>query len=288
MKPFIVDSHTHIQFSAYDEDRKEVLDRALEQNIWTINSGSNSVNSEAAVKLAESYEAGVYATVGIHPSHAAPLRQGFAGQGDEINEDSGSESFNKEKMTRLAASKKVVAIGECGLEYFREYDAKSQKELFTEHINFAYEVKKPLVIHCREAYADTYDILLANKDILSERGGLMHFFSGSVEDMAKFLDLGFYFSFGGAITFPSKVPASQSLEPGRTNFERLLRALPMDRILLETDAPYVAPQPYRGKRNEPAYIVEVARKVAEMKGITMEEAASATTDNALRLFAIEA
>jgi len=272
MKPIYFDVHTHLQFSAYDNDRAEVFNRAFNENIWMINSGSNSRNSEDAVKLAEKYERGIYATIGIHPSHAGP-------DNTEISEESGTEIFDEKKMTDLAMSPKVVAVGECGLEYFREYDASSQKRLFEEHVIFAGKIKKPLVIHCREAYGDTYDILVSHRNILNEKGGVMHFFSGTHEEAKKFLELGFYFSFGGAITFPKKKEGA--------DFELLVKELPIDRILLETDAPYVAPVPYRGKRNEPSYVTEVAKKAAEIRGISIEELAEATTANALRIFAIE-
>ena len=259
MKPLLIDSHTHIQFSAYDEDRNEVIDRTLKQNIWIINSGSNSHNSENAVLLAEKYENGVYATIGVHPSE--------------------TEVFDEQKMIELALSPKVVAIGECGLEYIHEYNAEAQKALFESQIIFADKTKKPLVIHCREAYEDAYQILFSHKNILNERGGLMHFFSGTIDEAKKFLNLGFYFSFGGAITFPKKLNGA--------DFEELLKMLPLDRILLETDAPYVAPVPYRGKRNESIYITEVAKKAAEIKGMAIEKISEATTENAMRIFAIQ-
>jgi TatD DNase family protein len=278
MNPFLIDSHTHLQFSAYDNDRAEVLDRAFNENIWIINSGSNSQNSEDAVRLAEKYEKGVYATIGIHPSHALSAKA--LAKADFLTEESGSENFDEEKMMKLAASPKVVAVGECGLEYFREYNAEAQKKLFAEHIIFANKIKKPLTIHCREAYGDTYDILSAHKEILNERGGLMHFFSGTLTEARKFLDLGYYFSFGGAITLPKKA--------GGADFEELIRELPFDRILCETDAPFVSPVPYRGRRNEPSYVIEVAKKMAEIRGITLDEVAKQTTENAMRLFAIEA
>lgn len=237
-----------------------------------INSGSNSENSEDAVRLAEKYEKGVYATIGIHPSHAGH-------ETTEIGEDFGTEKFDEDKMTELSLSPKVVGIGECGLEYFREYDVLSQKELFEKHIFFAHKIDKPIVIHCREAYSDTYDILLSNKSILHKRGGLMHFFSGTLEEAKKFLDLGFYFSFGGALTFPKK--------PQGADFSTLLKEIPFDKIIFETDAPYVAPVPHRGERNEPVYVIETIKKAAEIRNMSVEEVGTAATFNTCRLFAIE-
>lgn len=270
-KPKFIDSHAHVQFSAYDEDREEIIKKAFAVGVWMINSGSNSKNSADAVKLAERYDQGVYATIGIHPSHAGK-------ETTEITEYSGTEAFDENKMTKLAISPKVLAVGECGLEYFREFDAASQKKLFEEHINFARKIDKPLVIHCRNAYRDVYNILRANKNLLNKRGGVMHFFSGSADEAREFLDIGFNFSFGGAITFPKKSKGA--------DLKGLAEALPLERILLETDAPYVSPVPYRGKRNEPAYIVETAKRLAEIKKIPLEDVIAATTENTRRIFAI--
>ena len=269
--PKLVDSHAHMQFADYDEDRAQVIQRALDEGIWIVNAGSNLENSKSAIKLADEYEDGVYATVGIHPSEA-------------------EEGFNKEKMRLLASHPKCVAIGECGLEYssrvrlaeigFSEMDNKeAQAELFTHHINLSHETNKPLVIHCRDAYEDLYEILKRSEGLLiKNRPALMHFFSGTTADAEKFLKLGCIFSFGGAVTFPPK--------PNQTDFISLIKMLPMQAIVLETDCPYVAPEPFRGKRNEPSYITYVAEKIAEIKGVSLQEITEQTTENALKFFAI--
>ncbi len=269
--PKLVDAHAHMQFADYNEDRAQVIQRALDVGIWIINAGSNLENSKEAIRIAEEYEKGVYATVGIHPSEAG-------------------EGFNKEKMRLLASHPKCVAIGECGLEYpsrvrlaeigFSEIDNKeAQAELFTHHINLSHETEKPLVIHCRDAYEDLYEILKKNEGLLIKNcPALMHFFSGSVEDAEKFLELGCIFSFGGAVTFP--------LKPNQTDFTSLIKILPMQAIVLETDCPYVSPEPFRGKRNEPLYITYVAEKIAEIKGVSLQEIAEQITENAIRFFAI--
>jgi TatD DNase family protein len=299
-----------MQFSSYDEDRSLVIQRALDAGIWMVNSGSNSITSEGAVKLAEKYKDGVYATVGIHPSHTTnnsqptthnsqlsknnpttnsqqlihnsqPIDQNL--QKEELGEDSGVEDFDKEKMRALAAHPKCVAIGECGLEYFSddisEAEKEGQREMFVSHINLSYEINKPLVIHCRNAYRDTADVLQENADkLITGRPGLMHFFSGTEDEAREFLEMGFVFSFGGATTFPYK--------PGRTDFASVIRMLPLRAILLETDCPYVAPAPFRGKRNEPLYVTEIAKKVAEIRDVSLSQLAEVTTDNAMKLFAI--
>jgi len=269
--PKLVDSHAHMQFTDYDEDRAQVIQRALDNGIWIVNAGSNLENSKIAIKLADEYKDGVYTTVGIHPSEV-------------------EEGFNKEKMRLMALHPKCVAIGECGLEYtsrvrlaeigFSEIDNKeAQAELFIHHINLSHETSKPLVIHCRDAYEDLYEILKRNENLLiKDRPALMHFFSGNIAEAEKFLELGCIFSFGGAATFPPK--------PNQTDFISLIKILPMQAIVLETDCPYVAPEPFRGKRNEPSYITYVAEKIAEIKGISLQEIAEQTTENALKFFAI--
>ena len=269
--PKLVDVHAHMQFADYNEDRIQVIQQAIDAGIWIINAGSNLENSKEGIKLAEEYEQGVYTTVGIHPNESG-------------------EGFNKEKMRLLALHPKCVAIGECGLEYssrarlaeigFSEIDNKeAQAELFTHHINLSHETKKPLVIHCRDAYKDLYEILKENENsLIKNRPALMHFFSGSVVEAENFLELGCVFSFGGAVTFPPK--------PNQTDFTSLIKILPMQAIVLETDSPYVSPEPFRGKRNKPSYITYVAEKIAEIKGVNLQEVEEQTTKNALNFFAI--
>lgn len=273
MNPTLIDAHTHIQFSAYDSDREEAIKRSLDKGIWMINSGSNSINSTSAVMLAEKYEEGVYATVGLHPSHAGEPTEA-------ITEDSGYEVFDYEAMKRLAFNDKVVGVGECGFDFFRRdrsYE-ENQREVFVAQIMLAEEVKKPVVIHCREAYKETYEVLSANRSRLLNDAGIMHFYSGTKEDAGKFLDLGFSFTFGGAITLPKKADGA--------DFAELLRYLPKERIMFETDAPYVAPIAYRGKRNEPAYVEEVALAAAEILGMSFDEARLMATENTRRVFGI--
>jgi len=190
----------------------------------------------------------------------------------------------------LAKDAKVVAIGECGLDYYRIMNHESriteelktqQKETFRKQIALAREVKKPLMIHCRNAYEDLLTILREEK--ADEIGGDIHFFAGEWDIAKQFLDLGFYLSFTGVITFPPRRPRLAG-EAGANQYDEVVKKAPLDRIMIETDAPYVTPVPYRGKRNEPLYVEEVARRIAEIKGITLDEAARATAENAIRLF----
>ncbi|KKT64087.1 MAG: Hydrolase, TatD family [Candidatus Giovannonibacteria bacterium GW2011_GWA1_44_29] len=256
MKPRLVDVHTHAQFAEFENDRDAVIRRALGAGVWMINVGTDQHVSEAAVDLAHRYKSGVFATVGLHPT--------------DINDE-----FDYDFYRKLAENFKIVAIGECGLDYFRltPKTKEKQKEIFIKHILLAREVKKPLMIHCREAFVDLIAILKENFGGRSISPGICHFFSGTIEDAQKLMDLGFSFSFGGVITFARE-------------YEKLIKFIPLDHILLETDAPYVAPIPHRGKRNEPSYIEEVAKKISKILGKDFDEIAEITTKNAIKIFGL--
>jgi TatD DNase family protein len=177
----------------------------------------------------------------------------------------------------MAEDEKVVAIGECGLDYFRltEETKALQQKVFKEHIKLASEIGKPLMIHCRNAFPDLISILQTTDHKLPAIPGIIHFMTGTKEDARELLALGFSFSFGGVLTFAR-------------DYDEVVRSIPLERILLETDAPYVAPAPYRGKRNEPAYVMESAKKIAEIKDVPFEDVARVTTENAVRMFGIDA
>jgi len=267
-----IDAHTHAQFAIFDADRAEVLKRAKEADIWMINAGTQRSTSEAAIRLAEENKEGVFATVGLHPIHTGPSFHDADESGDKDVSERG-EKFDREAMEKLARHPKVVGIGECGLDYFRVTEGElkeKQKNAFREQIALAEEVKKPIIIHCREAFEDLIATLKENRP---SRPGVVHFFTGSIEDARALLDLSFYFTFGGVITFAR-------------SYDEVLGIIPADRILSETDAPYVAPVPYRGKRNEPAYVVEVVKKLAEIKGLPLEEMKEIIWNNAKTVFSI--
>ncbi len=272
----LIDIHAHVNFNAFRDDGDAVVSRALADGIGMILVGSQYDTSLRAVEYAERYAGGVWSAVGLHPIHV----------GGEIYVDakeisalgvpgfsSRPEEFDYAKYKKLATHPKTVAIGECGLDYFRsggtEAEKEKQFEVLRLHIRLARDVKKPLIIHCRNAYDDLHKILI--EEGAGEVGGTIHFFAGTWADAQKFLDIGFGISFTGVITF------------ARDYDESIIKA-PLDKIMVETDAPYVAPAPYRGKRNEPAYVIEVAKKIAELRGISYEEVASATTSNATRIF----
>src|SRR3989338_157346 len=267
------DVHTHVQFAAFKDDRKEVLERALKNDVWVVNVGTQRDTSESALELAEKYPEGVWAAVGLHPIHADKSyhnAEELGGGEAALEFTSRGEEFDYDYYKKLAENHKVVAIGECGLDYYRlsADTKKKQKEIFEKQIALSNEIKKPLMIHCREAFADLIEILSEQR---SSVAGIVHFFSGTTENAGKLMDLGFSFSLGGVLTFAR-------------DYDKVVKYIPMGRILLETDAPYVATVPYRGKRNEPSYIIEVAKKIAEIKDLTLEEVAVLTFQNAERIF----
>lgn len=277
--PRLVDAHTHIQFHAFKEDRDEVIDRALAEDIWVVNVGTQFDTSEGAIKIAEEHDEGVYATVGLHPIHTTLSYHDKKelGNGEAAKAfTSRGEDFDYSLYRELARNKKVVAIGECGLDYYRlDKETKDkQVEVFEKQIKLAHEVEKPLMIHCRQAFPDLIKILKTNHyKLKTNYPGITHFFTGSVDDAKKLKDLGFYFSFGGVVTFAR-------------DYDDVIKEIGLDRIVLETDAPYVAPVPYRGKRNEPSYITHTAKKIAELLSKTYEEVAEKTTKNAREIFKI--
>ena len=267
------DVHTHVQFAAFKDDRKEVLERALKNDVWVVNVGTQRDTSESALELAEKYPEGVWAAVGLHPIHADKSyhdAEELGGGEAALEFTSRGEEFDYDYYKKLAENHKVVAIGECGLDYYRlsADTKKKQKEIFEKQIALSNEIKKPLMVHCREAFADLIEILSEQR---SSVAGIVHFFSGTTENAGKLMDLGFSFSLGGVLTFAR-------------DYDKVVKYIPMGRILLETDAPYVAPVPYRGKRNEPSYIIEVAKKIAEIKDLTLEEVAVLTFQNAEDIF----
>ncbi|WP_307414101.1 TatD family hydrolase [Neobacillus ginsengisoli] len=253
----LFDTHVHLNAEQYDEDLEEVIERAREEGVHNmVVVGFDRPTIQRAMELAESYEF-IYACVGWHPVDAI----------DMTDED-------LLWIEELAAHPKVVAIGEMGLDYHWDKSPKDiQKEVFRKQIRLAKKVKLPIVIHNREATADIVEIL--KEEGAEEVGGIMHCFSGSPEVAKECVKINFYISLGGPVTFKNaKKPKDVAAE------------IPLDKLLIETDCPYLAPHPYRGKRNEPSYVKLVAEEIAAIKGVSFEEVAEATTQNAKKLFAI--
>jgi TatD DNase family protein len=252
----VIDSHCHLDSAEFNQDRDAVIDRALAAGVdhmMAIGTGNGPPDLEAGIRLADQHPA-FYATVGIHPHDAAKA---------------GPADFKR--LADLVAHPKVLAVGEIGLDYHYDYSPREvQKAAFIEQMKIAEEAGKPIVIHTREAWDDTLDLI--EQHWKKSLGGIMHCFSGGPEEAQRAVSLGFYLSFGGIVTFPKALAVQEAV-----------KAVPGDRFLLETDAPYLAPVPNRGKRNEPALMVHTARKIAELRGVSYEDVCAATTANFRRL-----
>ncbi|MDO8648148.1 MAG: TatD family hydrolase, partial [Candidatus Peregrinibacteria bacterium] len=236
---------------------------------------------QKAVELAEKYESGVYACIGIHPIHSDKSfhdKKELGAEGEAFT--SRGEVYDASLYSELAKHPKVVAIGECGLDYYRLTPESKEKQVenFEAQIELAASVKKPLMLHIRNgsgisAYKDAFSILASRFSSLGSSPGNLHFFAGSIEEAKPFLEAGYTFSFTGVITFARE-------------YDDIIRYLPLDRILSETDSPYVTPVPYRGKRNEPLYVQEVVKNFALIRGVPLEVIQEAILQNASRLFGI--
>jgi TatD DNase family protein len=277
------DAHAHIQFSAYDADRDAVISRARDAGVTIVTVGTQRDTSQAAVALAEKHPGAIYAAVGLHPVHTSKSYHDAEelGGGEAAKAfTSRGEVFDFDYYKDLAMRPGVVAIGECGLDYYRfnevepkDDQIKKQKDAFLMQIRLTEEIKKPLMIHCRSAFPDLIEILVSCHLSLVTNPGIIHFFTGTPDEARALLDLGFSFTFGGVVTFAR-------------SYDEVVNLIPMDRILSETDAPYVAPAPYRGKRNEPAYVVEVVKKLAELKNVSLEAMAAQIQTNTRRIFSV--
>lgn len=274
-----IDIHSHTNFKAFDIDRDAVIQRALDAGVAVINVGTQIDTSRFAVEMANKYD-GVYAIIGLHPIHTGASYHDTKELGEEGKAfTSRGEVFNYEEYKKLIVDPKVVAIGECGLDYYRctEETIATQKEAFIEQIKLANEFNKPLMLHIRNnpegkelnAYSDALEILKVHAKVKGD----VHFFAGTLEDAKGFVDFGFTLSFTGVITFTH-------------DYDEVVRQTPLDMIMSETDSPYITPIPYRGKRNEPVYVIEVVKKIAEIKGLSVEEVAKQLVLNAKRVFKI--
>jgi TatD DNase family protein len=251
----LIDTHAHLDFDNYDQDREEVFNRAREIGVEKIvNIGADLEGSRRVVELAEKYD-DVYASVGIHPHEA-----------DTVNDESLAE------IKALADFPKVKAIGECGLDFYYDNSPREiQKEAFKKQLQLALELKLPVVVHSREAAAETLAILDEIADFAENL--IFHCYAYGPVEIEEIIKRDYYVAFGGLITFNSAQPIRDAL-----------KKMPLDRILLETDAPYLTPAPYRGKRNEPAYLEHIVKKAAAIKGIRAEEMGKITTENAERIY----
>jgi TatD DNase family protein len=254
----LADTHAHLDEPQLRHQKAAVLARAREAGVRLIvNVGIGQENSRQVVETAQRHPE-VYATVGVHPHGAASVSQ-----------------KDLEDLARLAAHPKVVAVGEIGLDFYRRRSPENiQEHWFREQMVLAHDLGKIIVVHTREATPATLKILQEGRRYLA--GGIMHCFQGNLAEAQAFLDLGFYLSFSGVLTFPKAEP-----------LRRVAKQLPLDRVLVETDCPYLAPQPWRGQVNEPAYVAATAQALGQLHGLSLEEAASLTWNNARAAFGLD-
>lgn len=253
----LFDTHAHFDDERFDEDRYETIEKVHESGVeYIVNAASDMDSSETGIALAERYDF-IYAAVGVHPHNA-----------EEMDE------AKIEKIKKLAQHRKVVAIGEIGLDYYYDTAPRDvQKHWFARQIQLARELALPIIIHDRDAHEDTLKIVTLEN--ARDVGGVFHCYAGSVEMAREVLDNNFYISLGGVVTFKN---AKKAVE--------VVKFAPLDRLLIETDSPYLTPEPYRGKRNDSGYVRLVAEKIAEIKGIPFEEVARITLENGKKLFRI--
>lgn len=275
----LIDTHAHLNFSAFKDDAEKIIKKCSDGHVGVINVGSQYSTSRRAVEMAETYETGVWACVGLHPDHLKA--QEFEEGGILVK--TRLEKFDPEKYRELAKSKKVVAIGECGMDYKHitysikhetEEQHKLQKKVFIQQIELAVELNLPVVVHCREAYKDVLEILVEqNKKYGSKLRGVMHSYLGRLSYAEGFNKLGFLVAFNGIITYAR-------------DYDKVIKNIDLKYILTETDCPWLTPLPHRGERNDPSYVKFVAEKIAEIKNMDYNKITEATTENAKRLFGV--
>ena len=273
----------------------EVIKRSLEKGVFMITVGTQIDTSRHGLEVAEKYD-GLWATVGLHPNHLC--EQSFIDDEELAPEQAQvvktrCETFDHEAYLKLAQHPKCVAIGEFGLDYYhlpeeldREAEIEKQKQCCRDHFELASEANLPVALHTRDAHPEQLALI---KEFIAQnklqRRGVIHCFTGTLEEAQAYVDLGFLISFTGIVTF--KARAKDRLESGLSPLQEVVRLLPLESIMVETDAPYISPEPLRGQRNEPWHVIHIAKKIAELKGVSLEEVIEVTNENAKRMFGIE-
>jgi TatD DNase family protein len=297
----LIDTHAHVNFNAYKNDADEVIRRSLENDIWTINVGTKYETSKKAVELAQKYEKGVYATVGLHPIHLETGLVKIKNDNEEIEVNTKEEDFDCGKYKELAklesrlvgdlSKRRVVAIGEVGLDYYwrpkttkkKEIFKQKQKYLLLKQLELAKELNLPVIFHCRMAHQDLIQFLKENRKI-RPKSAVAHGFVGNLEKLKEYLNFGYYIGFNGIIF--------KNIEG--IDFKENIKNTPLDKVLIETDCPYLTPLPAEALaktgplpgRNEPLYVKYVAEEIAKIKNLSYEEISRVTTQNAQKLFEI--
>jgi len=246
----LIDTHSHLNFEPFRDDFDEVIKHSFSENVFMINVGSNYETSQKAVEIAEKYEKGVFAAIGLHPIHA-------------------KEKFKKEKYKELAKSEKVVAIGEIGLDYYKDYAVfrEKQKEVFLEQLGLAKELNLPVIFHCRMAHQDLLNILN------SKLKGVIHCFTGTWGQAKKYLEMGFYLGINGIMY--------------KFDLKEVIEKTPLEKILIETDCPYLTPPQAGVERNEPIFVKYITQDIAKIKNLEYQKVAEVTTKNTKGLFGLK-
>ena len=280
----LIDTHAHVNFKKFSDDAEEVILNSLNNETGLILVGTDYKTSKRALDLANKYERGVYAAVGLHPSHLEDVNE----QGEDGREVTRvrAEEFNYESYEKLASFEKVVAIGEIGLDYYHlklnsdlENAKKKQKEVLIEQLLLARRLDLPVIIHCRVAHDDLLATLKWFREEyrdsipLGKEWGVIHCFSGDENLAWQYFQLGLLISFTGVVTFSQQ-------------WDSLIRKMPSDKFMIETDCPFMTPEPFRGQRNEPALVAYVAERIAAIRGVELEKIAELSTANAMRFFKI--
>jgi TatD DNase family protein len=276
----IIDTHSHLNFKAYDEDREEVIKRTQQAGVVCIDVGTKYETSKNAIELAKKNE-NIYAAIGLHPIHIKTDLLKLHTDEDEGNFAPLGEEFDKEKYKELAKSKKVIAIGEVGLDYYYKPKTKSrlqefkelQKKILIQQLDLATELDLPAIIHCRMAFGDLYKILTLRQAQGKKPAGVIHCFTGNWEEAQQFIDLGFYLGINGIIF--------------KFDIDEVIKKAPLDKILVETDCPYLTPPAEeKSTRNEPIFVKHVIQRIADLKGLTFDQIADETTENTRKVFNI--
>ncbi len=279
----LIDTHAHINSNAFDNDRNEVIERILVENIWLINVGVNYQTSKEVIEIAENYQKGVFAAIGLHPIN---VDTGLVKIKEGQDEKTGSileKEFDFEKYKEIGKTSCVKAIGEIGLDYYWKPKTKKKLELFKQkqkkvllrQLNLATELNLPVIFHCRMAHQDLIELFLSQPE-LRPTEAVVHSFTGNSEQLQKYLEFGFYIGFNGIIF--------KSIEG--ISFDENIKNTPLDKILIETDCPYLTPPSVESSRNEPLFVKYIARRIAGIKKTSFEEVAKITTENAKKLFNI--
>jgi len=272
----LIDTHAHLNFDAFKNDADEVILRSLDEGLWMINVGSHYTTSKKAVEIAEDYPQGIYASIGLHPIN---LDTGLVKIKIDNTEGSRFErEFDYNKYKELAKSNKIVAIGEIGLDYYwrpkttvkKEIFRQKQKDLLLKELKLSQELDLPVIFHCRMAHPDLVEIL--KNEVSKIKKGVLHCFTGNQEEAKEYMKMGFYLGFNGIIF--------------KFDLKEVIKKTPLERILVETDCPYLSPPEFKKERNEPVAVKYIAEEIAKIKGVSIEKVAEVTTENAKTLFKI--